>query len=476
MSLQRYIAGLLLLVVPLCVRAEEAADKAASAKEPRAGEVVEKLSTEHSPEQEYALFLPSGYGAPEKVWPVLFVLDPRGRAVSGIDRFQAAAERHQWIIISSHQSRSDTFREVNYKALNALLLEAQTRYSVDMKRFYLAGMSGTAHASWRFGQALEGSVAGVIAAAGGVQTSTQGPPGEAKFSYYGITGTADFNYQETMELEEHLLERGIDHRIVIFEDRHGWPPHEYTERALDWMQFQAVKRGLAPSDPVLVDAELELARSAAQAAEDPIEQLRRYGDIVRDFEGVREVDAEGAEVGRLEASRQLAVRRRQEKKLASAERAYMKGRMGAWLSDMENPDRPPTLKESLVTLRIESLQRRVAAAEDRFDVYSAKRSLDNLYVQVAFYLPREYEQSRDLERLARCLEIAVAIYPSRASGRWRLAKVYADSGREKMAMAALEKAVSLGDVDVGRLKTDPSWERLRERPEWNELLAEASSQ
>lgn len=53
------------------------------------GRVVETVVTEHDPGQQYALYLPSGYlaeRAEERTWPVLFVLDPRGRAVPGIER------------------------------------------------------------------------------------------------------------------------------------------------------------------------------------------------------------------------------------------------------------------------------------------------------------------------------------------------------------------------------------------------------
>ncbi len=273
------------------------------------GRVVEKIATANDPDQRYALYLPTGYGTGEGAWPVLLVLDPRGRAVPGVERFLPAAERHGWVVLSSYQSRSDTLRDVNVAALDALLLEIQQRFRTDTRRLYLAGMSGTAHASWRFAQFLENHVAGVIAAGGGVQTRTQGPPGEASFAYYGIAGTADFNYQELMELEEHLLAKGIDHRIAIFEGRHGWPPHEYTNRALDWMQFQAVRRRLAPDDPTLIDAELASARHAAAAAADPFQKLRRHRDIVRDFQGLRESGA-GLAAARRRAADPLVERRR----------------------------------------------------------------------------------------------------------------------------------------------------------------------
>ncbi|MFQ5350786.1 MAG: hypothetical protein ACE5EG_10125 [Thermoanaerobaculia bacterium] len=437
------------------------------------GRIVEKVATANDPGQQYALYLPTGYGAGDKPWPILIVLDPRGRAVPGVERFLPAAETHGYVVISSYQSRSDTLRQVNVDALDALLTEVQERFSHDNRRLYLAGMSGTAHAAWRFAQFLGEHVAGVIAAGGGVQTRTQGPPGGARFAWYGIAGTADFNYQEVKELEEHLLAEGIDHRIAIFEGRHGWPPYEYTNRALDWMELQAIKRGLAPPNPALVDAELASARQAAESADDPLVRLRRHRDLVRDFEGLSEMTADLAAVRELEADPRTNQRCSQERKLANAERAYLSTRYGRWVPEMRNTERrPPTVKEALVALRIESLRKRAADRDDPSQAHSAQRTLENVYVGVGFYFPQEFEKARDHERMVRSLQIAVAIFPDRVGGHWRLAQACVLARRHDLALEALRSATAFGNVDLERLETDSAWEPLRGRPEWARLLAE----
>ena len=436
------------------------------------GEIVEKVVTANDPEQQYALYLPTGYGTADREWPVLLVLDPRGRAVPGVERFLPAAERHGWLVLSSYQSRSDTRRDVNTPALNALLLEIQQRFRADMRRLYLAGMSGTAHAAWRFGQLLGEPVAGVIAAGGGVQTGTQGPPGDAGFSYYGIAGTADFNYLELMDLERHMLARGIDHRIEVFEGRHGWPPHEYTNRALDWMQLQAIRRRLAAADPELVDTALARARQAAAGAVDPLEKLRRHRDVVRDFQGLREVGADLEAVRALENDPEVARRRSQERKLASAERAHVSNRYTRWVGELRDPlRRPPSVQESLLALRVGPLKKRAADLDDPAEAHSAQRMLENLYVGIAFYIPRGFERAGDPERAVRSLEVAVAVFPDRAQGHWRLAQARVAAGRHAAALEALRTAVSFGNVDPERLRTDPTWEPLRDRPAWDELIA-----
>ena len=125
-----------------------------------------KVVTAASPDQQYSLYLPSSYSS-AKTFPLLIVMDPRGRAVMALELFQQGAARHDYIIMSSYQTRSDTAWEVTTNALKALLIEAETRYSVDHTRVYLAGLSGTSRGAWGYANALIGTVAGVVGVAGG---------------------------------------------------------------------------------------------------------------------------------------------------------------------------------------------------------------------------------------------------------------------------------------------------------------------
>lgn len=429
--------------------------------------------TSQDPEQQYALYLPSAYPAgAERVWPVLFVLDPRGRGVPGIERFLPAAERHGFIVVSSYQSRSDTWASVTANALQALLKDAELRFRMDKRRLYLAGMSGTAHAAWRLAQQLGDHAAGVIGCVGGVQEETQGPPGEATFAYYGISAPADFNYQETLRLERHMLEAGIDHRIDFFDGTHGWSPPEHTNRALDWMQLQAVRRGLASPDETLIESELQQALDAIESASDPLERARRLSDLVRDFSGLSDVAGPAVELAKLERSPAYRARRKQEEKLAKREETYYRTRMAAWLRDMQSlGSRAPTLAESKVALQLESLRERAADSTSAPEANSARRILESLYTTVAFSLPQSFGGIDQADRAARSLEVAAEIYPRRPMVYWSLASIYASTGQEERAFEALRRATSLGWVDLDRLKTDPTWNPIRQSPEWAELVA-----
>src|SRR5437667_328667 len=166
-----------------------------------AGHVDERVTSTTDTAQHFALYLPPGYTT-ERRWPILLVLDPRGRALLALRLFQDAAARLGWIVMSSYNTLSDGPPEPNVAAVNAMLASAHARWSIDTSRLYLAGFSGTARAALAFAVALRGHVAGVIAAGGALGFTLGGPEtafaGDSTFAYFGAAGTRDFNYEEVL--------------------------------------------------------------------------------------------------------------------------------------------------------------------------------------------------------------------------------------------------------------------------------------
>jgi predicted peptidase len=113
------------------------------------GTFVENIPTRADATQTYTLYLPTSYDA-KKAWPLLLVFDPRGRGTPAAEIFRGAAEEYGWMLISSNQTRSDDDSAPNDRAVRALLAEAAA-YSVDVKRIYATGFSGTAMLAWDVG-------------------------------------------------------------------------------------------------------------------------------------------------------------------------------------------------------------------------------------------------------------------------------------------------------------------------------------
>jgi len=392
------------------------------------GRLEEQVRSATDTSQTFALYYPPGYST-ERRWPVLFVLDPRGRALLALKLFQDRAARLGWVILSSYNTLSDGPPEPNVDAVNAMLAWAQAHPSLDPTRLYLAGFSGTARAALGFAVALRGHVAGVIAAGGALGFTLGGPETafarDSTFAYFGSAGTRDFNYEEVLALAERFRTTQVPFRLMPFEGPHSWPPAEVCGDALDWLELRAMLGGLRTMDSGWVRARLvgEMARAAdLEGLGRWVEAARLDDAIARDY--ARWPEARDA-AGRAAALRRSPVLAKYEAEVRRlAERDLRQGvelpKIFAWARSQREP---PELEALAGKLRIAELQR-TAERGDSLEAASARRLLARVFVNLAFYEPRAYLASGSLDRALRMFEAAVTIGPIQGDGCGLLRDAY----------------------------------------------------
>ncbi|MCG6926229.1 MAG: hypothetical protein LJF30_13060, partial [Acidobacteria bacterium] len=401
------------------------------------GRLVEGLRCQSDPTQTYTLYLPT-VDAPQRPSPALIVLDPRGRSVLAAELFRETAEEYGWILLSSNDSRSDTpSGEPNFRALRALWPEAQGRYSADPKRTYLAGFSGTAKFAWAIARQAEG-VAGVIASGAGWEPQHF----DERFSVpsFGTAGDTDFNYTPMREVHARLREWGSPQRLEIFEGPHTWMPAALAREAIEWMELQAMKRGLRPRDEALVARLLrkDLARAAElEAAGQGLEAQRRYTAVAETFEGLASVENPRGEAARLEA---LPATRR----LVEAERRWDEYEQSVWrlhreaFAELRTAE--PPLRTALFTMRFRIGELQKHARADGYEGVVGRRLLQTLATNAGYYLSRELRQQGEHARAVVALSVATEARPEAPYLWYNLACARARTGSRGSALDALEKA------------------------------------
>ncbi|MEZ5465463.1 MAG: hypothetical protein R3F22_09640 [Lysobacteraceae bacterium] len=444
--------------------------------------VLPSLATHQTPGQHYALFLPPDYdpvALPERRWPVLVILDPRGRAVESLKLAVEGARRNGWVVLSSYQSRSDTQEELTVDAIRALLAEARTVIASDSRRLYFAGMSGTAKTLWGVMPSMDGVMAGMIGC-GGARPTEYGRFRVSPPPFFGLAGSTDFNYGEMHAQEDLLAKTDTPHRLDVFAGGHGWP-QEVTDftRAIDWLQLMAIRDGRVGVDPEFIAAQRNATESWIGAAADALERLRRTEQAIRDFDGLVEVDGWRSSLRELTNDDRVKALRKQQKKLDAQEARFARD-FDTWFTRFaarfEEGRRlpPPDAGGSLRELRIAALQKE-ATGNDRRDADSASRRLERAYVATSFYLPNAMTAMGDTERAALSLEIAMRIFPDRAGPHWQLAALHARDGSVDKAFRELHRSRDLGYLDAGDLRRNSDWSSLREDGRWNALLERADT-
>jgi predicted esterase len=348
-----------------------------------AGDVVKCAS---DPEMTYVVLLPEGY-TKDRVWPVLFVFDPRARGEFAANLFSAAVRDFGWIVVSSNNTRSDGPFEPNARAANAMWPDVLQRFSVDRRRIYASGFSGGAILAWVLGENT-GALAGIIGVGGRMPDLRA--KGSVPFDWYGIAGETDFNLIEMQFIDERLAAAGTRRRLEVFEGGHRWAPPEFLRHAIEWMELRAMERALRGRDDVFIARVLAEEMATAASARDDLAALRRYEAIARTFRALADVAEAEKRAASLHASpgmRALLADERRARKLEEGFRARLPQILRRVLDD-ETVAAPMLIHE----LQIASLQEQ---ARDRsYGGRAAARMLETIRVQFEFYLPPQVSGRR----------------------------------------------------------------------------------
>jgi len=443
----------------------QAASPASGASVPT-DRLIEGLRCAKDATQTYTLYLPPGYPG-ERTWPVLLVMDPRGRSVRAAERFVAAARELGFVLVSSNDTRSDTDPTPNVRALSALWPELATRVRTDPRRVYLAGFSGTGTLAFAVAR-HSGAIAGVIAS--GARWEDNHEDERLEFPCFLTAGDFDFNYAPIHSLHDRLRKWGTPTRLEMFEGEHSWMPEPLAREALVWMELQAMKAGLRPRDEGLVGRLLEddVARAAALDAEGRVlEAARRYEAVAETFDGLAPVDAARAEAKRRRDLQSVRAARKDEEKWDRYEEKTLRHHREVYVELVSAP--PPVPLERFVTdFGVDEI-RRHAEAGGR-EGAAGRRLLNALGVETGFYIARDLRQRGEHARAAVALAVATQARPDRVSFWYDLACARSRAGFRGEALDALEEAVRRGFADREHLAADEDLARLRDEERFANVL------
>ncbi|HSK76439.1 MAG TPA: hypothetical protein VLQ45_08260 [Thermoanaerobaculia bacterium] len=434
------------------------------------GEIIPAVPATATPGQSYALYLPSGY-APDRPWPILYVLDARGQGVRAAEVFRAGAEQYGYILASSNNSASDTSMDVSFQAFRAMWSDTHARLPLDDRRVYAAGFSGTVRVACTLASVAPGTIAGIIGAGAGFPFDRP-PTKDTPFAFFGTVGTEDFNYDEVLDLDARLSDLGLPHRVEIFEGTHDWPPSDLAARAIAWMDLQAQKTGTRAKDPALVEALWAADRDRARAFEaqgDLFRAFRTWSAMAADFEGLRDTGEAVKKVAEQSASPALKKDLAAREERSRRERQALKEAQGLLASAVTPSGEPMTVGQTVAALKIPELKKRLLSADPE-ERLSAKRVLNTLWGQTASYLPSSFAERKQWDRAAFVLSIAAEIRPENPAVWFSRAVVHARKGDRKKALADLRRAVDAGWADAARIEEHEAFAPLRKEEEYRKIV------
>jgi predicted esterase len=434
------------------------------------GEISSGLTCSANPTQSYDLYLPTQYD-PSRAWPILYVLDARGRARVGADLFRAGAEKLGFVVASSANSASDEKEDPNTRALGAMWEDTHQRLRLDDSRVYLAGLSGTARAALDVATSAQGKIRGVVAAAAGFP-SGRPPTRDIRFLIFATVGEEDFNYYEVTDLGGKLQALDLSYRIEVFPGSHGWMPEEVAAWALEWLRLQEMRGNEETRDEKWIDAlwgERLKAGRALEEREDPMGAVAEYRADARDFQGLRDVSEAESRARALSESKAY----RNQSGERDGWRRRVEGSLSAAWVTLGNAAASTAGagagEKAARDLGLSAWKRRAdgGKGEERL---AARRFLSSLLVQVGYYLPEQALDGGDSRRAATYLSVATSIRAGDTDLWLRRARAELQSGDRSGAIRSLRQWADLHPEDRKIVEEDPAFAPLKDEADFRKIL------
>ncbi|MTH14179.1 hypothetical protein [Flavobacterium sp. LC2016-01] len=226
------------------------------------GVVIDSVKIATAPTESYAIYFPKKYDAKTPL-PLVFIFDPAARGKKGIEPFILAAETYHYILVCSNTLKNGLVQN-NITIANRLFDAVLQTYAIDASQLYISGFSGGARLASLFGIST-GAFQGVIACGASFNGMDKFITPSNNFSYVGIVGDRDMNYQEMIENREWLDKTKIVNTLFVTHAGHAWPKPSEMLRAFDWLEIQAYRKNIRPKNDSIIkriyDTNLRIADS-----------------------------------------------------------------------------------------------------------------------------------------------------------------------------------------------------------------------
>ncbi len=418
----------------------------------RRGEVLERVFLRGQTEESFALYLPRAYD-PEVPMPALFIFDPAARGKLGVETFEKAAESTGWILIGSNDSRNGPF-ERSFGQANRLFADALSRFKIDADHIYVTGFSGGARLATTLA-VLSDHIRGVIACGAAFSPNPgQIPAPGASFSYVGIVGTRDMNYQEMRKARDWLAKINLSHRLFFFDGGHQWPPEPQILRAVNWMSFQT---GVASpvSRPDIYGDYFEGERALADTLFSNgryFESAGEYQMLIDQFGGNFPMDSVWERLSMIRGIPDYRKQARIDNDLGEKE-ASLRRRFSKRFREEVEDGSPPENFTWWQREKDKLDSKYLASGMEQEKNLGAR--IYNFLFAMPFESSNQWRRQNQYDKSRYCSHLLTVLFPENGYAQVRLAEEYALVKEPLKMIASLKKAKKLGYSDTSSIRDNP---------------------
>jgi len=409
--------------------------------------------------QSYAMYLPSNYTSKKK-WPVIYFFDPQADGILPIKMYKRLAEKYGYILIGSNNSQNGTTWDKITASVQTLMDDTHKRISIDDKRVYLAGFSGGARVAGLIAEMTPG-ITGIIGCGAGINGID--PETIYPFSYIGLVGNKDFNYNE---MEDMIAKMGsnIQHQLIVYDGKHQWAPVEIMNEAFEWITLNAMKQKLIPINEKLINLvvnENETSIKKYEKQNDEYDMYLNYQKMSNFLSGLYDVKVEDNMIGKLGKSdvvqKTIAANAAVEQKEQDIQQEY--------IDDLQSKDvnwwKDETMKLNQIT----------AKSNDKNTYLMNQRLLG--FMSLATYMTINDAMQKGLWDVAdHYNQIYAAIDPKNPEHAYLSACFAARKKQDAIVISELEEAQKLGFADFKRAENDSNFLAFKNTSAFSKIISQ----
>lgn len=213
------------------------------------GKVIAQVTCKSSPAQSYALYIPAGMQ--DKILPVIYFFDPHAAGSLPLDKYKSLADRYQFILAGSNNSKNGTDLSSTENIWQALVTDTKKRLHIDTSHMYVCGFSGGAKTA-SFIALKHQEIKAVIA--GGAALPDGTTAGNFPFSFTALAGEGDLNMTDLIATNNDFDRTATRHRIIFFKGIHEWAPESSMSIAFAGLLFDGMRERTIPENDSLIAA------------------------------------------------------------------------------------------------------------------------------------------------------------------------------------------------------------------------------
>ncbi len=218
-----------------------------------AGRIYDRISKSNS---SYSVYFPLNYNEKEK-YPAIIFIDPHGHGRFPLEKYKSLADKFQFLLIGSNDSKNGMNIEQCIKFAGDLLNEASTTLPCYKEQISVAGFSGGAKVALVAANTISGFSSGIYCGAAF-------PPGTIQINIplLAIAGRHDMNYTEVRNYNQSIDKSGISHTLVEWNGKHEWPDTSIFEHAFYWNIFTSMRNKTIEKNENIIDGYKKLIEIA----------------------------------------------------------------------------------------------------------------------------------------------------------------------------------------------------------------------